>query len=367
MNSCKAEIPRSTAAPIFEVLIQALIEKLSDNSQRQREAAKRALLSTSRLLSLGPGVVGSGLLRALSAKQKTAWRPLQSRLSLLTELVNHYGFNANSGLHPDSILSFMKSNSAFAHNSGEVRDAAKDLTIAIQRHVGVPLIEPYLEELRPKQKQEYMSLIEGSNHIQGHYSEVDSAPATHKKNLKSPADKAHPQRYGGYSSNSSPQVSPKAASTSKGGRPASRQATGNNAEKTTDRDRSGRKQSSGGGDGGSRGEAAAIRYKSYDTDNHSNKNNKGDFISSESKMTDSDFREETGVDADGAFDGGEFMCQFCSAGDETWTEDRLDAHYLNACPYLAPCPACSQVRSVKGTLSERALLQCEPLILLLRW
>lgn len=89
----------------------------------------------------------------MSAKQKSAWRPILGRIQILTNLVKTYGLG---GLDLQSILTFLKTLGAFSHSNGEVRDAAKLLCVALYKFVGEESLLPFLTaELRKKQLEEY--------------------------------------------------------------------------------------------------------------------------------------------------------------------------------------------------------------------
>lgn len=275
------KVGRSTVAPVVDSLVVLLIDKLSDSNQRVRDSSKRSLATMSGSSSVGPSLLSACALRALSAKQKTAWRPLQSRLVLLSELISQHGVGGQSGLHSDAIMAFMRSSNAFAHSNGEVRDAAKDLTVQLQKLVGTAPLESYLEELRPKQKEEYfLSFEAGKKYVLG----VD---ATGKKTQ--------------IRSDMPNSVEPKPSS---------------------------------------RGSANSYEYKA---DEYLPVNTtRNDQVSS--RPTSSSAAMHT--------------CQFCGAGDTRWTEDLLDEHYLSSCPYLAPCPECTQILEI-ASLPDHLLDECK--------
>lgn len=147
--------------PVIEPVIVQLIEKLSDGNARLREGGRKGLDMIAASNNVGPAAVASYALKALPPKQKTAWRPIVSRLQLLTDLVTSYGIGGNSGLNADSIVNFTKSVGAYSHSNGEVRDAAKDLIVAIQKAAGTPAVESIFTLLRPKQLEEYQNAFEG--------------------------------------------------------------------------------------------------------------------------------------------------------------------------------------------------------------
>ena len=130
------------------------MEKLSDSKERIRESARKGMEILASSANIGPAV-GAHALRPLNAKQKAAWRLPVARLQILTELINQYGLGSSSGIMAPSVMKFAQDNGCFTHSNGDVRDATKDLTVAVQKHTGTQAIEPYLKGLRPKQLEEY--------------------------------------------------------------------------------------------------------------------------------------------------------------------------------------------------------------------
>ena len=95
--------------------------------------------------SVGPHAVAAHALRALSAKQKTAWRPILVRLQVLTDIINTYGLGPSAGVSAETAMNFCKTYGAFAHSNGEVRDGARDLTVAVYKHVGAGPLDLYIQ------------------------------------------------------------------------------------------------------------------------------------------------------------------------------------------------------------------------------
>jgi centrosomal protein CEP104 len=157
----RAKLSQKIVAPLMDPILTNLIEKLADGNARLREGARKGTEIMAASINVGPAVVASHTLRNLHDKQKTAWRPILARLQQLKELVTNYGVAGNTGMMPESLMNFIKTCSAFAHSNGEVRDAARDLTVAIQKYVGTPALESYLTVLRPKQYDEYIAAFEG--------------------------------------------------------------------------------------------------------------------------------------------------------------------------------------------------------------
>jgi len=102
----------------------------------------------------------------------------------LTWSLLDFGLGSSTGLNADALLNFPKSVTAFSNSNAEVRDAAKDLVVAIQRiagmkqpfiHVqlilfftmshcrsvaGTPAVESIFPLLRPIQLNEYKAAFE---------------------------------------------------------------------------------------------------------------------------------------------------------------------------------------------------------------
>jgi len=136
----------------FESLVATLLFKLGDGQARTREAAQSSLVRIAKSKSVGPGIVFKNTLAKFSKKQATAWRPLACRLQLLTELITVFGLTA--GTSADAIMGFAQENNTFTHSNVEVRDAVRELTVAVHGQIGDE-VERFLTNLRPKQLDEY--------------------------------------------------------------------------------------------------------------------------------------------------------------------------------------------------------------------
>ena len=151
----RGKISRSVLAPLMDPITADLLEKLSDGNARIRDAAKRGVEVLLQSSNIGPAVIGAHATRQLSTKQKTAWRPIAARLELMTTIATQFGVGGTTGVTADGFMTFAKTNGCFAHSNGEVRDAARDLTVALHKIVSTAALEPYLRTLRPKQLEEY--------------------------------------------------------------------------------------------------------------------------------------------------------------------------------------------------------------------
>ena len=130
--------------------------KLGDNQPKVREASCKALLSLARCEPVGSEFVVRHVTKALPKRQtgNRIWRPLESRLQLLKELLLNHGIGP--GLSTETLMGFIKENGATAHTFQEVRNAARELTVALFDKVRDDINwEPHLAILRVKQREEY--------------------------------------------------------------------------------------------------------------------------------------------------------------------------------------------------------------------
>ena len=142
----------------LDPVLTTLMGKLEDGNARTREIAMRGTDAFLTSPYFGPRSVCQKALAPMKSHQlkSHAWRPLVARMHLLRDIVSNFGVNnEETGATTESIMTFPKQNACFSHSNGDVRDAAKDLTTAIESVVGVHAIEPFLRELRPKQLEEY--------------------------------------------------------------------------------------------------------------------------------------------------------------------------------------------------------------------
>eukprot|EP00605_Chrysophyceae_sp_TOSAG23-4_P000308 GSChrysophyteH1.ASY1.ANO1.353.1 assembled CDS len=155
-------INRTMAAPLLESILVILMRRLADGNHRLRELARVGVDCFVNSSVMGPLTVGIHAMRSLSKNELRghAWRPLVSRLILLRDLVDSFGLDSDLGLSLETVMNFPKNSGCFSHSNGEVRDAAKELTIAVERHTGVVPLSAYLQALRPKQLQDYNESFE---------------------------------------------------------------------------------------------------------------------------------------------------------------------------------------------------------------
>ena len=140
--------------PLLEPLGVALVDKLGDNNARCRDATFQALVNLAHEKLVGAPFVTSLVLRKLKKRQAAAWRPLLTRLQLLHNIIDLLGLGRASGLTADNLIRFLVDTNACAHSNGDVREAAKEICVAIHKTEGDSIIGR-LGHLRKKQLEEY--------------------------------------------------------------------------------------------------------------------------------------------------------------------------------------------------------------------
>jgi centrosomal protein CEP104 len=279
-----ARLPRSSVTTALDHVLTQCVEKLADGNARLREGGRKAIDAMAASSVVGPSAVQYHLVKALPPKQKTAWRPIQARLQVLADLVNLYGLNNNSGLHMDTMLNFSKTVGAYAHSNGDVREAAKQLVVAIEKQVGREPLEPTLSLLRKNQREEYEAAF------------------------NSPDNNAAP--VGGSSAK-------KAPSSAGGG---NREHKNSSPPRRTDMSHQHATHNPGG-----KVPTSAARVQDQ----------RDGYPQDEKDHQDQPGQEFT-------------SCMFCGVHNASWTENDLDLHYWKDCPLLIACPSCSQIVEIAG-------------------
>jgi centrosomal protein CEP104 len=305
-----SRLSKSVVSPLMEPLLRILIEKLSDGTARIRDTARTSIEAMAACPVIGPAAVAA---HGIAAVQKSTWRPILGRLQLLTDLVTAYGIGGkggpdSTGLTVDAVMTFTKNAGAFSHSNSEVRDGAKGLVVAVQKHTGTDVLLPYLKDLRPKQLEEYMNGFVDYKESPG----AASKPAIAAANPSESKD-----------SRKNPKASVEAQDKS------GRDKHHNHLTKAD----GGKVQTSA-----AKAEAKEGKSPHQPSQHHS-----------------------SSVPSPGGQDhgGDDFTkCMFCGKSETNWTEDLLDLHYWKECPLLSPCPACAQIVEIAG-LPEHLLDECE--------
>ena len=150
-------LKRASIMPVLDPVLAICMDRMADGNHRIREMARIGVDAFVLSPAVGPLTVSIHTLRAMQSNdlRSHAWRPLVARLQLLKDLVDGFGLDSAIGLSLDTVMAFPRDNGCFSHPNGEVRDAAKDLTTAVERRTGPAALTSYLNLLRPKQLEEY--------------------------------------------------------------------------------------------------------------------------------------------------------------------------------------------------------------------
>lgn len=133
-------------------MIDLLLAKLGHVQVRIRDAAAVTVLSIADADHGGPVFLVSRLVKQVD--ESTSWRFLRGKLRILRAIVLEHHCGAKLSAKP--IMQFMASVNAFCHANEKVREAARDLTVAVYRDIGRNNIEKYLGSLRQVQMDEYI-------------------------------------------------------------------------------------------------------------------------------------------------------------------------------------------------------------------
>ncbi len=353
--------------PLVDLLLVTLLDKLADGNTRIREACKKGVDLLASATCVGAAVVAGYLLRPLPPKLRTAWRPIWVRLHLLSDIIAVHGLGAASGLTVELVMTFVKVHGAFAHSNGEVREAAKEVTVTLQRLVGAARLESYLSGLRPKQKEEYLAAFEaaGGARAVGKAEVVTSSPSSPSPSHARPIPNPNTNNNTNINNNvvSTPTFKP-SSSASGSGSVSSVSSSGSNRSSRVNPHQSNPPSNTS----HSHNHNHVVQSSEVGRVGVSVCRTAPDSWEGEEEVEEEDEEEEELHDDGGGGDEGDdsitgetshhllpqqhhqpqqqqkdFSCNFCGAGDKAWTEDILDAHYLRDCPLLAPCPACGQV------------------------
>lgn len=132
--------------------LSALMEKIGDNNPKLRIRAEETCLSFASQKHIGLSVVASIIIKTPTAagkKEKNPAKSLQSKLNLLSKMIQSFGLESKSGITQPVIDYALK---GVKNNTSEVRNAAYALLVEIHKHIGTK-IQSYLEDLRPAQKE----------------------------------------------------------------------------------------------------------------------------------------------------------------------------------------------------------------------
>lgn len=136
-----------------------LVNKLGDPQTKVRDEAAAALQRLAAAKNVGVAFVSAHVTKR--AKKPLALKLLLGRLLLVKDLVAAFPLVPDSDHSVAGVMSFLEDSNAFAHQNREIRDVAKEITVALYQIVGEE-VEGYLKSLRPKQLEEYQAAFEAS-------------------------------------------------------------------------------------------------------------------------------------------------------------------------------------------------------------
>jgi centrosomal protein CEP104 len=287
---------RNDFAHALDPVATAFVDKLGDNTPKVREAAISGLIDIAAQGILGAASVSSFLMRRPGKKQATNTIGLQSRLEVLTLLIEQRGLLVpSSGVTADALVAFCQEHGTFAHANGDIRHSTLELMTAAYKAVGRSLQNLITPILRPKQRQEYEAAFAAA---------TDGIPPPSLQ-------VAAPQ------SNNSARAPSKAATKA----PAASKAQPGKPPVASPAPQ--------GGGGAGRGMPPVTEAPSE--------------------------QHEHGEDEDDVPPG---VCQFCGGCGEGTTSAQLDLHYWQDCPLLMACPRCQMIIEI-SSLAEHLVDECD--------
>ncbi|KAG7395995.1 hypothetical protein PHYBOEH_002901 [Phytophthora boehmeriae] len=134
-----------------------LVNKLGESQGKVRDEAAAVLGRLATAKNVGVAFVTSHVTKR--SKKPFGLKLLQGRLLVLKRLLAEFELIPDTDYSVSGIMSFLEDCNCLAHQSREIRDAAKDITVSLYLIVGAE-VEGYLKSLRPKQLEEYQSAFE---------------------------------------------------------------------------------------------------------------------------------------------------------------------------------------------------------------
>lgn len=142
----KFQLSQKEILSLLNSTVFSLVEKMTSSNQKVVEGAATALMSLSLFDGVGPTYIGSQLMKRSSSKGKS----LSSKFRLLRDIIDEFDEEAPNG---QKVMDFVKSN-GFGHKDVDVREAAKELTIAVFLRDG-NIVLSMLDGLSERQLKEY--------------------------------------------------------------------------------------------------------------------------------------------------------------------------------------------------------------------
>ncbi|TMW68162.1 hypothetical protein Poli38472_007834 [Pythium oligandrum] len=154
-----AKIRRDEMHPILANSATQIVNKLGEPQAKVRDEAAAMLSRMASAKNIGVAFVMSHLTKR--SKKPLGIKFLLGRLLVMKDLISQFELQPDTDHSVDGIMSFMEDSNCFGHQSKEIRDVAKDITVALYLLIG-PDVEGYLKSLRPKQMEEYQAAFEAA-------------------------------------------------------------------------------------------------------------------------------------------------------------------------------------------------------------
>ncbi|KAL8020201.1 putative UVR domain, armadillo-like helical, TOG domain-containing protein [Plasmopara halstedii] len=159
MLTIGARIRRDDMCRILGNSMTQLTNKLGDSHAKVRNEAAALLGRIAAADNIGVGFVAFHLTKR--SKKPLGLKFLLGRLLVLKKLLTEFELVSNSDFSVSGIMGFLEDCNCLAHQSREIRDVAKEITVSMYLIVGSE-VEVYLKSLRPKQLNEFQAAFEAA-------------------------------------------------------------------------------------------------------------------------------------------------------------------------------------------------------------
>ncbi|KAG3084871.1 hypothetical protein PI124_g18264 [Phytophthora idaei] len=160
MLSFGSRVRRDDMCRILGNSMTQLVNKLGESQAKVRDEAASVLGRLAAANNVGVAFVTSHLTKR--SKKPLGLKLLLGRLLVLKKLLVDFELLPDSDFSVPGIMGFLEDCNCLAHQSREIRDAAKDITVSLYLVVGAE-VEGYLKSLRPKQLEEYQAAFEAAD------------------------------------------------------------------------------------------------------------------------------------------------------------------------------------------------------------
>lgn len=154
-----ARVRRDDICRILGNSMTQLVNKLGDPHAKVRDEAAALLGRIAAANNIGVAFVASHLTKR--SKKPLGLKLLLGRMLVLKNLLAEFELVPTSDFSVPGIMGFLEDCNCLAHQSREIRDAGKEITVSLYLVVGTE-VEGYLKSLRPKQLEEYQLAFEAA-------------------------------------------------------------------------------------------------------------------------------------------------------------------------------------------------------------